>query len=161
MSVREIPVRTLADVPTTLAELAGDSAVLVVNVASRCGMTPQYGGLVKLQQEYGPRGFKVVGMPCNQFAGQEPGTAEEIQSFCSTTYGVDFPLLEKGEVNGPGRHPLYEHLVEAADPDGVAGDVQWNFEKFLVDRDGAVVARFRPGTTPGDPIVISAIEKVL
>jgi glutathione peroxidase len=161
MSVREIPVRTLADVPTTLAELAGDSAVLVVNVASRCGMTPQYGGLVKLQQEYGPRGFSVVGMPCNQFAGQEPGTAEEIQSFCSTTYGVDFPLLEKGEVNGPGRHPLYERLVEAADPDGVAGDVQWNFEKFLVDRDGAVVARFRPGTTPGDPIVISAIEKAL
>ncbi|MFI7447659.1 glutathione peroxidase [Nonomuraea sp. NPDC049714] len=161
MSVREIPVRTLADVPTTLAELAGDSAVLVVNVASRCGMTPQYGGLVKLQQEYGPRGFTVVGMPCNQFAGQEPGTPEEIQTFCSTTYGVDFPLLEKGEVNGPGRHPLYEHLVEAADPDGVAGDVQWNFEKFLVDRDGAVVARFRPGTTPGDPIVVSAIEKVL
>ncbi len=161
MSVREIPVRTLADVPTTLAELAGDGAVLVVNVASRCGMTPQYGGLVKLQQEYGPRGLSVVGMPCNQFGGQEPGTAEEIQTFCSTTYGVDFPLLEKGEVNGPGRHPLYERLVEAADAEGVAGDVQWNFEKFLVDRDGAVVARFRPGTTPGDPSVISAIEKVL
>ncbi|MET8000500.1 glutathione peroxidase [Nonomuraea glycinis] len=161
MSVREIPVRTLADVPTTLAELAGDGAVLVVNVASRCGMTPQYGGLVKLQQEYGPRGLSVVGMPCNQFGGQEPGTAEEIQTFCSTTYGVDFPLLEKGEVNGPGRHPLYERLVEAADAEGVAGDVQWNFEKFLVDRDGAVVARFRPRTTPGDPSVISAIEKVL
>jgi glutathione peroxidase len=161
MSVREIPVRTLADVPTTLAELAGDSAVLVVNVASRCGMTPQYGGLVKLQQEYGSRGLRVVGMPCNQFGGQEPGTAEEIQTFCSTTYGVDFPLLEKGEVNGPGRHPLYERLVEAADAEGVAGDVQWNFEKFLVDRDGAVVARFRPRTTPGDPSVISAIEKVL
>ncbi|WP_327105238.1 glutathione peroxidase [Nonomuraea glycinis] len=161
MSVREIPVRTLADVPTTLAELAGDGAVLVVNVASRCGMTPQYGGLVKLQQEYGPRGLSVVGMPCNQFGAQEPGTAEEIQTFCSTTYGVDFPLLEKGEVNGPGRHPLYERLVEAADAEGVAGDVQWNFEKFLVDRDGAVVARFRPRTTPGDPSVISAIEKVL
>jgi glutathione peroxidase len=161
MSVREIPVRTLADVPTTLAELAGDGAVLVVNVASRCGLTPQYGDLVKLQQEYGPRGLSVVGMPCNQFAGQEPGTAEEIQAFCSTTYGVDFPLLEKGEVNGPGRHPLYERLVETADPEGVAGDVQWNFEKFLVDRDGAVVARFRPRTTPGDPAVISAIEKVL
>ncbi|GGP16309.1 glutathione peroxidase [Nonomuraea glycinis] len=161
MSVREIPVRTLADVPTTLAELAGDSAVLVVNVASRCGMTPQYGGLVKLQQEYGPRGLSVIGMPCNQFGGQEPGTAEEIQTFCSTTYGVDFPLLEKGEVNGPDRHPLYERLVEAADAEGVAGDVQWNFEKFLVDRDGAVVARFRPRTTPGDPSVISAIEKVL
>ncbi|WP_336205600.1 glutathione peroxidase [Nonomuraea sp. LPB2021202275-12-8] len=161
MSVRDIPVRTLADVPTTLADLAGDSAVLVVNVASRCGLTPQYGGLVKLQQEYGPRGFSVVGMPCNQFMGQEPGSAEEIQEFCSTTYGVDFPLLEKGEVNGPDRHPLYERLVETPDPDGEAGDVQWNFEKFLVDRDGAVVARFRPGTTPEDPALVSAIEKLL
>ncbi|MCA2220385.1 glutathione peroxidase [Nonomuraea aurantiaca] len=161
MSLRDIPVRTLADAPTTLAELVGDKAVLIVNVASKCGLTPQYTGLVELQRQYGERGFSVVGMPCNQFMGQEPGSAEEIQEFCATTYGVDFPLLEKAEVNGPGRHPLYEELVETPDADGAGGDVQWNFEKFLVDRDGAVVARFRPGTTPDDPAVIAAIEKVV
>ncbi|MEU8246125.1 glutathione peroxidase [Nonomuraea sp. NPDC048916] len=161
MSLRDIPVRTLADSSTTLGELVGEQAVLIVNVASKCGLTPQYSGLVKLHRDYGPRGFAVVGMPCNQFMGQEPGSAEEIQEFCSTTYGADFPLLEKAEVNGPGRHPLYTALTETADADGEAGDVQWNFEKFLVDRDGAVVARFRPGTTPEDPAVIAAIEKVL
>jgi len=161
MSIRDIPLRTLDNVPTTLAELAGDNALLIVNVASRCGLTPQYGGLAELQREYGPRGLSVVGMPCNQFMGQEPGSAEEIQEFCSTTYGVDFPLLEKGEVNGPGRHPLYERLVETPDADGQGGDVQWNFEKFLVGRDGAVVARFRPTVTPEDPALVSAIEKAL
>ncbi|MFI6595488.1 glutathione peroxidase [Nonomuraea sp. NPDC050536] len=161
MSLRDIPVRTLADTPTTLAELAGDKAVLLVNVASRCGLTPQYTGLVELQQQYGERGFTVVGMPCNQFMGQEPGSAEEIQEFCSTTYGVDFPLLEKADVNGPDRHPLYQGLVDTPDADGQGGDVQWNFEKFLLDRDGAVVARFRPGTEPGDPTITAAIEKLL
>jgi len=161
MSIRDIPLRTLDNVPTTLAELAGDNALLIVNVASRCGLTPQYGGLAELHREYGPRGLSVVGMPCNQFMGQEPGSAEEIQEFCSTTYGVDFPLLEKGEVNGPGRHPLYERLVETPDADGQGGDVQWNFEKFLVGRDGAVVARFRPTVTPEDPALVSAIEKAL
>jgi glutathione peroxidase len=161
MDVREIPVRTLADEPTTLAELAGDKALLIVNVASKCGLTPQYTDLVKLQKEYGPRGFTVVGMPCNQFMGQEPGSAEEIQEFCSTTYGVDFPLLAKADVNGPDRHPLYQELVQTPDVEGVAGDVQWNFEKFLVARDGSVVARFRPRTVPTDPAVIDAIEKVL
>ncbi|MEU0571402.1 glutathione peroxidase [Nonomuraea sp. NPDC005983] len=161
MSLRDIPLRTLADAPTTLAELAGDKAVLIVNVASRCGLTPQYTGLVKLQEEYGPRGFTVVGLPCNQFMGQEPGTAEEIQGFCSTTYGVDFPLLEKSDVNGPDRHPLYDELTQTTDADGQAGDVQWNFEKFLVARDGTVAARFRPATTPEDPAVTSAIEKLL
>ncbi|MEV0345871.1 glutathione peroxidase [Nonomuraea sp. NPDC050680] len=161
MSLRDIPVRTLADAPTTLAELVGDKAVLIVNVASKCGLTPQYAGLVELQRQYGERGFSVIGMPCNQFMGQEPGSAEEIQEFCATTYGVDFPLLEKAEVNGPGRHPLYEELVQTPDAEGAGGDIQWNFEKFLVDRDGAVVARFRPGTTPDDPAVIAAIEKVV
>ncbi|MCG5214137.1 glutathione peroxidase [Streptosporangium sp. KLBMP 9127] len=161
MSPREIPVRTLADVPTTLAELAGDKSVLVVNVASRCGLTPQYTGLVRLQQEYGERGFTVVGVPCNQFMGQEPGSAEEIQEFCATTYGVDFPLLEKTEVNGDDRHPLYTELTGTPDADGEAGDIQWNFEKFLLDRDGTVLARFRPGTVPDDPAVIQAIEKTL
>ncbi|MER6578938.1 glutathione peroxidase [Nonomuraea sp. NPDC001023] len=161
MSLRDIPLRTLADAPTTLGDLAGDKAVLLVNVASRCGLTPQYAGLVKLQQDFGPRGFSVVGMPCNQFAGQEPGTAEEIQEFCSATYGVDFPLLAKADVNGPGRHPLYAELTEAPDEEGAAGDVQWNFEKFLLDREGNVVARFRPRTAPDDPAVVAAIEKLL
>ncbi|GAA2360593.1 glutathione peroxidase [Nonomuraea africana] len=161
MSLRDIPVRTIADAPATLAELTGDSAFLIVNVASRCGLTPQYSGLVELQKEYGPRGFTVVGVPCNQFMGQEPGSAEEIQEFCSTTYGVDFPLLEKAEVNGENRHPLYASLTATPDAEGQAGDIQWNFEKFLVDRDGAVVARFRPATEPTDPAVVSAIEKLL
>ena len=161
MSLRDIPVRTLADAPTTLAELVGDKAVLIVNVASKCGLTPQYTGLVELQRQYGERGFSVIGMPCNQFMGQEPGSAEEIQEFCATTYGVDFPLLEKAEVNGPGRHPLYEALVETPDAEGTGGDIQWNFEKFLVDREGAVVARFRPRTTPDDPAVIAAIDAAL
>ncbi|MFI7439910.1 glutathione peroxidase [Nonomuraea indica] len=161
MSLRDIPLRTLAGAATTLDALAPGQAVLVVNVASKCGLTPQYTGLVELHRRYGPRGFSVVGVPCNQFMGQEPGSAEEIQEFCSTTYGVDFPLLEKTDVNGPDRHPLYAALTETADADGEAGDVQWNFEKFLLDRDGAVVARFRPGTTPEDPAVTSAVEKVL
>ncbi|GAA3088638.1 glutathione peroxidase [Streptosporangium carneum] len=161
MSIRDIPLRTLADAPTTLAELAGDKAVLVVNVASRCGLTPQYAGLVQLQQTYGEAGFTVVGVPCNQFMGQEPGSAEEIQEFCSTAYGVDFPLLAKTDVNGEDRHPLYDSLTRTPDADGEAGDVQWNFEKFLVARDGEILARFRPRTEPKDPAVIAAIEKSL
>ncbi|MFG2073298.1 glutathione peroxidase [Nonomuraea maritima] len=161
MSLKDIPLRTLADAPTTLGELAPGKAALIVNVASRCGLTPQYAALVELQRAYGPRGFTVIGMPCNQFAGQEPGSAEEIQQFCSATYGVDFPLLAKADVNGPDRHPLYEQLTQAQDEAGETGDVQWNFEKFLVDGDGRVVARFRPRTTPDDPAVTSAIEKLL
>ncbi|PZG16143.1 glutathione peroxidase [Nonomuraea aridisoli] len=161
MTLNDIPLRTLADAPTTLGELTAGKAALIVNVASRCGLTPQYAGLVELQRSYGPRGFTVIGMPCNQFAGQEPGTAEEIRQFCAATYGVDFPLLAKADVNGPDRHPLYERLTQAPDAGGEAGDVQWNFEKFLVDRDGRVVARFRPRTTPDDPAVIAAIEKLL
>ncbi|MFC3961954.1 glutathione peroxidase [Nocardia jiangsuensis] len=161
MSIRDVPVRTLAGEQTTLADVAGDRAALVVNVASKCGLTPQYSALVELQKQYGPRGFTVIGVPSNQFMGQEPGSAEEIQEFCSTTYGVDFPLLEKTDVNGDERHELYRTLTETADADGTAGDVQWNFEKFLVDREGKVVGRFRPRTTPDAPEVTAAIEAAL
>lgn len=161
MNVRDIPVRTLSGEPSTLAGLVGDRAVLLVNVASKCGLTPQYSGLVELQKTYGDRGFSVVGVPCNQFMGQEPGTAEEIQQFCSMTYGVDFPLLEKTDVNGDGRHPLYQSLVDTADAEGAAGDIQWNFEKFLIASDGTVVSRFRPRTTPDDAALVAAVEALL
>ncbi|WP_063039308.1 glutathione peroxidase [Nocardia grenadensis] len=161
MNVRDIPVNTLSGSASTLGELVGDRVVLLVNVASKCGLTPQYTGLVELQKNYGDRGFSVVGVPCNQFMGQEPGSAEEIQQFCSTTYGVDFPLLEKVEVNGDGRHPLYREIVETPDAEDTAGDVQWNFEKFLIDRDGRVVGRFRPTTTPDADTLVAAIEKAL
>jgi glutathione peroxidase len=143
-----------------LPDLDG-KAVLVVNVASRCGLTPQYTALEQLQQRYGDRGFTVLGVPCNQFAGQEPGGAEEIATFCSATYGVTFPLTEKIEVNGPGRHPFYDRLTATPDADGAAGDVAWNFEKFLLAPDGAVVARFRPRTDPEADEVVTAIEKIL
>ncbi|WP_280251090.1 glutathione peroxidase [Nocardia abscessus] len=161
MSLREVPLRTLSGEPTTLADLVGDRAVLLVNVASKCGLTPQYSGLVELHKSFGPRGFSVVGVPCNQFMGQEPGTAEEIEQFCSTTYGVDFPLLEKTDVNGDQRHVLYQSLAETPDAEGTAGDIQWNFEKFLIDRDGKVAGRFRPRTTPEAPELVAAIEAVL
>ncbi|MBF6086663.1 glutathione peroxidase [Nocardia cyriacigeorgica] len=161
MNVRDIPVRTLSGEPSTLAGLVGDRAVLLVNVASKCGLTPQYSGLVELQKTYGDRGFSVVGVPCNQFMGQEPGTAEEIQQFCSMTYGVDFPLLEKTDVNGDGRHPLYQSLVDTADAEGAAGDIQWNFEKFLIAPDGTVAGRFRPRTTPDDAALVAAVEALL
>jgi glutathione peroxidase len=157
----DLPVATLQGEPTTLRELTGGSPALVVNVASRCGLTPQYTQLEALQREYGPRGFTVVGAPCNQFMGQEPGTAEEIEAFCSATYGVTFPMTEKLEVNGPGAHPLFRRLTEAPDAGGEAGDVQWNFEKWLVSADGEVAARFRPQTQPDAPEVRHAIEQVL
>ncbi|MEI7714750.1 MAG: glutathione peroxidase [Mycobacterium sp.] len=160
MTLNNIALTTLDGQPTTLAELSGGAA-LIVNVASKCGLTPQYTALEKLAKDYSSRGLTVVGVPCNQFMGQEPGTAEEIQQFCSTTYGVTFPLLEKTDVNGDGRHPLYTELTKAADSTGDAGDIQWNFEKFLVSPDGAVVNRFRPRTEPDAPEVISAIEAVL
>jgi glutathione peroxidase len=143
--------------PSTLA----DEAVLVVNVASRCGLTPQYTGLEELQKRYADRGFTVLGVPCNQFGGQEPGTADEIQSFCSTTYGVTFPMTEKIDVNGAGRHPLYQWLTATPDASGEAGDITWNFEKFLLSPTGEVVARFRPRTEPGSAEVTEAIEAVL
>ena len=157
MALFDIPVNTLAGQPSSLGTLAG-KALLVVNVASKCGLTPQYTGLEQLQEQYAERGFSVVGFPCNQFGGQEPGTAEEIQQFCSTTYGVSFPMFEKIEVNGPGRHPIYQELTELPDAAGEAGDIQWNFEKFLVSPNGKALARFRPGTEPNDPTLIEAIE---
>ncbi|MGW4163109.1 glutathione peroxidase [Streptomyces sp. NPDC004788] len=159
MSLYEIPLTTLAGNPLSLADFR-DRAVLVVNVASQCGLTPQYAGLERLQKEYADRGFTVLGVPCNQFAGQEPGSAEEIGTFCSATYGVTFPLLAKTEVNGAGRHPLYAELTKVADAEGEAGDVQWNFEKFLIGRDGAVT-RFRPRTEPEAPELVAAIEAQL
>jgi glutathione peroxidase len=160
MSLTDISLTTLDGKPTSLADYA-DGAVLLVNVASKCGLTPQYTALEKLAEDYGQRGLTVVGMPCNQFMGQEPGTAEEIAEFCSATYGVTFPLLEKADVNGADRHPLYAELTKTADADGEAGDVQWNFEKFLLAPGGGVVNRFRPRTVPDAPEVIAAIEAVL
>src|SRR6185437_4711293 len=157
MSLSDIGLRTLSGEQTTLSGYAGQ-AVLLVNVASQCGLTPQYTALEQLQKEYGGRGFSVLGFPCNQFHGQEPGTAEEIQEFCSTTYGVTFPLFEKLEVNWSERHPLYAELTRTPDADGQAGDVQWNFEKFLVSSAGAVVVRFRRQTEPDDPDVIAATD---
>lgn len=160
MSLNNIPLTTLDGKPTTLAELAS-GAVLVVNVASKCGLTPQYTALEKLAQDYAERGLTVVGVPCNQFMGQEPGGAEEIHAFCTNTYGVTFPLLAKTDVNGAERHPLYAELTQAADEAGEAGDIQWNFEKFLLAPGGAVAGRFRPRTEPDAPEVIAAIEAIL
>jgi glutathione peroxidase len=157
----DLPVTTLTGEPTTLGALTGGRAALVVNVASRCGLTPQYGGLEALHEQYAERGFTVVGVPCNQFKGQEPGTAEEIAEFCSATYGVTFPMTEKVDVNGEHAHPVYRRLTAVPDADGTAGDVQWNFEKFLIDPAGEVVARFRPATQPDAPEVRAAIEAVL
>lgn len=160
MSLYDIPLTTLDGAATSLGDYKG-KAVLVVNVASKCGLTPQYEGLENLQKKYASRGFTVVGAPCNQFGGQEPGTSEEISTFCSTTYGVTFPLLGKLEVNGDGRHPLYAELTRTPDAAGEAGDIQWNFEKFLVSPEGTVVARFRPRTEPESPEVVEAIEAQL
>ncbi|GGQ65768.1 glutathione peroxidase [Kitasatospora griseola] len=159
-SLFELPIRTLAGEPSSLAEYRG-KVLLLVNVASKCGLTPQYSGLERLQKAYGERGFTVLGFPCNQFAGQEPGSAEEIQEFCSTTYGVSFPLFEKIDVNGPDRHPIYERLTQVADASGQAGDITWNFEKFLVGADGEVVGRFGPRTEPEAAELVAAIEAQL
>jgi glutathione peroxidase len=137
------------------------SAVLVVNVASRCGLTPQYEGLERLQQRYGSQGFSVLGLPCNQFANQEPEGEEAIRTFCSTTYGTSFPISEKVDVNGRHRHELYRKLVDAPDGAGRAGDIEWNFEKFLVSPAGEVRARFRPTVEPESEEVVAAIEAVL
>jgi len=157
----DLPLTTLDGAPTTLGALTGGRPALVVNVASKCGLTPQYAGLEKLHEEYADRGFTVVGVPCNQFGGQEPGTADDIAGFCSATYGVTFPMTEKVEVNGEGAHPLYQRLTTTPDATGEAGDVQWNFEKFLVDGSGRVVGRFRPRIEPDSPEVRTAIEAVL
>ena len=160
MSVHDFPVNTLSGQPGSLGDLAGKT-LLVVNVASKCGLTPQYEGLERLHERFADRGFSVVGFPCNQFGGQEPGTAEEISEFCSVNYGVTFPMFEKIEVNGLGRHPVYGELTAVPDADGEAGDIQWNFEKFLVAPDGSVIGRYRPGTDPEDPELVAAIEASL
>ena len=158
--IYDIPVHKITGEDASLAEFKG-KVLLVVNVASKCGLTPQYSALEKLAQDYGDRGLTVIGVPCNQFMGQEPGSAEEIQTFCSGTYGVTFPLLAKTDVNGPGRHPLFAELTKATDAEGESGDVQWNFEKFLVAPDGEVVRRFRPRTEPDAKGVVEAIEAIL
>jgi glutathione peroxidase len=160
MGIYDAQIDALDGSPAALGDFQGN-ALLIVNVASQCGLTPQYAGLQQLHEEYGDRGFAVLGFPCNQFGSQEPGTPDEIATFCETSYGVTFPLFEKIEVNGEGRHPLYRELTSHADDDGEAGDIQWNFEKFLISRDGHVVRRFRPLTTPEDPTLVSAIEEQL
>jgi glutathione peroxidase len=160
MSIRGIDIHALDGTPDRLSAIDGKVA-LVVNVASKCGLTPQYAGLQRLQDQYEERGFTVFGVPCNQFMGQEPGTPDEIAEFCSTNYSVTFPITEKVDVNGAQRHPLYAELTQAADGEGHAGDIRWNFEKFLVGRDGEVVARFGPQVDPEAPEVVEAVEKAL
>lgn len=178
-SVYEIPVTTIDGRPQTLGDFAG-KVLLVVNVASKCGLTPQYEQLEKLYEQLADQGFEVLGFPSNEFAGQEPGTEEEIMSFCRSTYGVQFPMFSKICVNGEERHPLYRSLVAAkpkavANPEGglrarlaerdllPAGDtdIMWNFEKFLIGRDGEVLGRFAPDLTVEHPILKAAIEQAL
>jgi glutathione peroxidase len=157
----DAPVTLLTGERTTFGELTKGAAALVVNVASKCGHTPQYEQLEALHRELGPRGFTVVGVPCNQFAAEEPGTAAQIQQFCSSRYGVSFPMTEKVKVNGKGRSPLYATLVNARDSGGYTGKVRWNFEKFLVAPDGRVVGRFEPETPPDAPEIRDAVEATL
>ena len=157
-ALADIPLKTIRGEEASLADYAG-KVLLVVNVASKCGLTPQYEGLEQLYRDYGDKGLVVLGFPANEFAGQEPGTNEEIATFCTTNFGVDFPMFEKIVVKGPGTHPLYAELIaESDEPDK---EIQWNFEKFLVSRDGHVVRRFSPRTTPEDPELIAAIEATL
>lgn len=160
MSVFDHPIATLDGDPSSLEPHRGE-VLLLVNVASKCGLTPQYEGLERLQERYGEHGFSVLGFPSNQFAGQEPGSAEEIKEFCSLTYRVTFPLYEKIDVNGPDRHPIYTELTEVADERGHDGDIRWNFEKFLVSRTGEVVSRFHPKVDPESESVVAAIEEQL
>ncbi len=159
MTLLDEPIHTLQGEPTSLAALDG-TTILAVNVASKCGLTPQYSGLEQLQSTYADRGLTVVGFPCNQFGDQEPGTAEEIETFCSTTYGVSFPMMEKIDVNGDDRHPIYDALTAVADAEGHSGDIRWNFEKFLIAPDGTIT-RFSPMITPDDPTLVAAIESNL
>jgi glutathione peroxidase len=160
VTVHDIDLQTLSGDAATLGDFAG-STILVVNVASQCGLTPQYAGLQRLYEQFADRGLVVAGFPCNQFGAQEPGTPAEISEFCSVNYSVTFPMFAKIDVNGPDRHPLYAELTEVTDAEGKAGDIQWNFEKFLVGPDGKVLARFRPLTEPEAPEVVSAIEASL
>lgn len=160
VSVLDVDIDALQGGSADLQQYSGQT-VLLVNVASKCGLTPQYAGLERLHERYADRGFTVLGVPCNQFMGQEPGSSEEIAEFCSATYGVTFPMTEKVEVNGEGRHPLYERLAGFADAEGHSGDIRWNFEKFLIGRDGTVVARFSPQTEPEAAELVAAVEAQL
>jgi glutathione peroxidase len=160
MSLYDTKIAGLDGEPDQLSAQKGN-VTLMVNVASQCGLTPQYAGLQKLYDQFRDRGFAVLGFPCNQFGAQEPGTSDEIKTFCETSYGVTFPMFEKIEVNGDGRHPLYTELTETADAEGHTGDIRWNFEKFLVSRDGEVLARFSPLTEPEAPEIVGAIEHAL
>ena len=160
MGVYDIPINSLTGKPGQLAEQKGKVS-LMVNVASKCGLTPQYEGLEKIYEQYRDKGFAVLGFPCNQFLEQEPGTPDEIAEFCQVNYGVQFPIFEKIEVNGDDKHPLYAELEKTADAEGHDGDIRWNFEKFLVDRDGEVVARFAPQVDPEADEITNAIEAAL
>jgi glutathione peroxidase len=160
MALYDIPIHTLQGDDASLGDYKGKT-LLLVNVASKCGLTPQYEGLERLQKDYADRGFSVIGFPCNQFMGQEPGTSEEIAEFCSATYGVTFPLMEKVDVNGDDRNPIYAELTQKEDAEGNAGDITWNFEKFLLSPQGDVVARYRPQVEPEDPTIIADIEAQL
>ncbi len=160
MSILNQPVNTLSGRPTTLGDLAA-KVILVVNVASKCGLTPQYTGLEEMHKKYSSRGLSVVGVPCNQVLGQEPGSPEEIATFCSTTYGVTFPLMEKIEVNGEARHAIYGDLTSVADAEGTTGDIRWNFEKFVIADGGRTIVRFGPMVAPDDPTIVSTIENFL
>jgi glutathione peroxidase len=161
VNILDTQIARLDGTPGTLRDITEGRPALLVNVASKCGLTPQYGALEQLQADYGARGFTVVGLPCNQFGGQEPGSADEIAEFCSATYGVSFPMTEKIEVNGPGRHAIYDELVKSADTDGTDGDIRWNFEKFLIAGDGSVVARFSPQVVPDDPRVLDVVQQLV
>ncbi len=160
MAIYDIPINTLGGEAASLAEYKGKT-LLIVNVASKCGLTPQYTGLEELHEKYGDRGFAVLGFPCNQFGAQEPGSSDEIATFCSTTYGVTFPMYEKIDVNGDDRHAIYDELTKTADGEGYTGDIRWNFEKFLVAPSGEIVARFSPIVTPEAPELVEAIEGAL
>jgi len=160
VTLYDIPIHRLDGSESSLGEFKGKAA-LIVNVASKCGLTPQYEGLEKIHERYADRGFTVLGFPCNQFLGQEPGSPDDIATFCSTTYGVTFPLFEKIEVNGDDKHPIYEELEKVADAGGHTGDIRWNFEKFVLSPDGEIVARFNPTVEPEAPELIETIEKVL
>jgi len=160
MTIFDASIHTLSGESTSLNEHKG-KVLLLVNVASKCGLTPQYTGLEALHERYAARGFEVLGFPCNQFGAQEPGSPDEIATFCSTTYGVTFPLFEKIDVNGDGRHPIYAELTQVADAEGHSGDIRWNFEKFLVAPSGEIVGRFPPLTDPEAPELVAAIEATL
>jgi glutathione peroxidase len=161
MSILDAPIARLDGTASTLGEITGGKPALLVNVASRCGLTPQYAALEQIHEKYADRGFTVVGVPCNQFGGQEPGSSSEIAEFCTATYGVTFPMTEKIEVNGDGRHEIYQALVTTPNEKGYVADIEWNFEKFLIDGSGEIVARFRAGVLPDDPRVLAAIDDLV